>query len=58
VTIRTQASSTAASLDTLDSGAIVEALPTEALASSWGWRKVRWNNADGYLPGYMLRAVP
>jgi hypothetical protein len=57
-TLRAQASSTAASLATLDSGAIVAALPTEILASSWGWRKVRWNNVDGYLPGYMLRALP
>ena len=49
------ASSTYSSLGGLDKDSLVEPLPTDALAQSWGWRRVRYNGVDGYLPGYMLR---
>ncbi len=54
-TLRAQASSTSPALATLDGGTVVEALPTDALALGWGWRRVQAGGVVGYLPNSLLR---
>jgi hypothetical protein len=56
--LRAQPTSSSALIGTLTRGTIVNELPGTALALSQGWRRVRWNDREGWTAGYLLQRAP